>query len=537
VVDYDYVVVGAGSAGAVVASRLTEDPRTRVLLLEAGPADHPWTHIPVGFAKLIANPAVNWLYSSEPEASTAGRRIPVPRGRMLGGSSALNGLAFVRGQAQDFDTWAQMGNRGWSYRDVLPFFKRMERYEGGGDDAFRGRDGPVRVTDPAPDQRLYRALIDAAGEVGIPHNPDYNGAAQDGIAMSQATIASRRRMSTARCYLDPARRRANLRIVTGALVEGLSFDGRRCVGVAYRAGDGETQHARAGREVVVSAGSINTPQLLELSGIGQESRLRDLGIPVRHALAGVGENLRDHYAPRTKWAVGAPGVSFNDTGRGLGLLRQAMRYALDGGGMLGMVAAPLRAFVRSREGLDAPDLLLGWIPMLTEPGPNGPVLSRRAGMACYAHPMRPESTGSVHARSADPRDAPAIRFNFLSAPVDGDLTVRAIRIARAIMAAPAMAALRVSEIAPGTDRQSDDEILDWVRSAAETTYHPVGTCRMGSDDLAVVDDRLRVRGIDGLRIADASIMPRLTSGNTNAPTIMIGEKAADMIREDAADQR
>jgi choline dehydrogenase len=288
------------------------------------------------------------------------------------------------------------------------------------------------------------------------------------------------------------------------------------------------REARAAREVV-SAGTINSPQLLELSGIGQPERLRGLGLTVHHALPGVGENLRDHYAPRTRWGIGAKGITFNDRGRGLGLVHQALRYLLLGNGMLGMVAAPIRAFVRSRDGLEAPDLLLGWVPMLTEPGPKGPRISRQSGVTCYAHPMRPESKGHVHITAADARRPPAINFNFLSASIDAELTVRAIRIARAVMTAPAMAGMQVTEIGPGSSLTTDDEILDWVRRVGETTYHPVGTCKMGSDAMAVVDDQLRVRGINGLRVADASIMPTLTSGNTNAPSIMIGEKAADMV--------
>ena len=529
---YDYIVVGAGSAGAVVANRLSADARNKVLLLEAGPAGHPWSRIPISYAKLINDPAANWLYASEPEANTNGRKLPVPRGRMLGGSSAINGMAFVRGQAQDFDTWAQMGNHGWSYANVLPFFKRMESYTGG-DDEFRGREGPLRVTNPEPRDKLYAALIRAAGEVGIAHNPDYNGAAQDGIAMSQATISSGRRMSTARCYLDPIIKRENLHIETNALTEALVLEGKRCTGVRYSVA-GTMREARAAREVVVSAGTINSPQLLELSGIGQPDRLRSLGIDVCHALPGVGENLRDHYAPRTRWSIGAKRITFNDRGRGLGLVWQALRYAALGQGMLGMVAAPIRAFVRSREGLEAPDVLLGWVPMLTEPGPKGPRISRQAGVTCYAHPMRPESKGHIHIASSDPRRPPAINFNFLSSPIDAEITARAVRIARAVMTAPAMGPMRVTEIAPGVSRTTDAKILDWVKQAAETTYHPVGTCKMGSDAMAVVDAQLRVHGIAGLRVADASIMPTLTSGNTNAPSIMIGEKAADMVLNPAA---
>jgi choline dehydrogenase len=524
----DYIVVGAGSAGAAVANRLSADPRNKVLLLEAGRASHPWSPIPIGMARLITNPAANWLYSSEPEASTNGRRLPVPRGKLLGGSSSINGMVFVRGQAQDFDTWAQMGNRGWSYAEVLPFFKRMESYAGAGDDALRGREGPLRVTNPEPRDPLFATIIKAAGQVGIRHNPDYNGASQEGIAMSQATIAGGRRMSTARCYLDPIRNRRNLHVETEALTEGLMLDGKRCIGVRYSVA-GDPREARATREVVVSAGAFNSPQLLELSGIGQPERLRNLGIEVRHELPGVGENLRDHYVPRTRWLVGKKGITFNDRGRGLGLVHQAMRYALFRQGMLAMAGAPIRAFVCSREGLEAPDLMLGWIPMLTEPSPRGPRISRQSGVTLYAHAMRPESRGHVHITAADPRRPPAINFNFLSSPPDAELTVRAVRIARAIMTAAAMAPFQVSEVAPGAARTTDDDILDWVKKAAETTYHPVGTCKMGSDPMAVVDAQLRLHGIAGLRVADASIMPTLTSGNTNAPSIMIGEKAADMV--------
>jgi choline dehydrogenase len=355
---YDYIVVGAGSAGAAVANRLSADPRNKVLLLEAGRASHPWSFIPIGMARLITNPAANWLYSSEPEAGTSGRRLPVPRGKLLGGSSSINGMVFVRGQAQDFDTWAQMGNRGWSYTEVLPFFKRMESYAGAGDDALRGRDGPLRVTNPEPRDPLFATIIKAAAQVGIRHNPDYNGASQEGIAMSQATIAGGRRMSTARCYLDPIRNRRNLQIETEALTEGLVLDGKRCTGVRYSVA-GEVREARAACEVVVSAGAFNSPQLLELSGIGQPERLRNLGIEVRHALPGVGENLRDHYVPRTRWLVGKKDITFNDRGRGLPLAREALRYALFRQGMLAMTGAPIRAFVRSREGLEAPDLMLG----------------------------------------------------------------------------------------------------------------------------------------------------------------------------------
>ncbi len=522
---YDYIVVGAGSAGSVVANRLSANPAHRVLLLEAGPASNFWSRFPIGYAKLVNNPAANWLYAAEPEPNTNGRKLNVPRGKMLGGSSSINGLVFVRGQAQDFDSWAQMGNKGWSYEGVLPFYKRLETYEGGGDDAFRGRDGPLRVTYPDEKGPLFDALIEAAGQVGIPHNSDYNGAAQEGISMSQATIAGGRRMSTAHCFLDPVKHRKNLHIQTDALTEGLILDGKRCVGVRFSVG-GQSREARVTGEIVISAGTINSPQLLELSGIGQPERLKGLGIDVKHELPGVGENLRDHYAPRTRWAISKPGVTYNERARGLRLIGTTLRYLLTGKGFMGIPAAPMRAFIKTREGLEAPDGLLGWVPLLYEPGYKA---SAQSGVTCYAHAMRPESKGHIHITSPDPKQAPAINFNFLSAAPDAEVTIRAIRIARAVMTAPAMQAVGTTEIAPGSGLTTDDEILSWIKDVGETTYHPVGTCKMGSEPMAVVDDQLKVRGIEGLRVADASIMPTQISGNTNAPSIMIGEKVADMV--------
>ena len=523
---FDYIVVGAGSAGSVLANRLSTNPAHKVLVLEAGRESHPWSRIPVGFARLIENPAANWLYSSEPDAGTGQRRIPIPRGKLLGGSSAINGMVFVRGQSQDYDTWAQLGNRGWSYREVLPIFRDMESYQGDADDEFRGRGGPLKVTESNETGPLYDALIKAAGEVGIAYTRDYNGAQQDGIGMTQATIRQGRRMSTAVCYLDPARGRPNLTIQANALTECLLIEGKRCVGVRYTV-NGQQREARADREVVVSAGSINSPQLLELSGIGQPELLQSLGIEVRHALKGVGENLRDHYSPRMKWTVPAAlGMTYNDKGRGLGLVWQALKYAVSHKGLLGLPASPIRAYIRTRRGLDAPDAAISWIPFLADPNFR---LAKRSGITAIMNTLRSESTGSIHVASNAPNQPPAVRFNFMTAQLDRDVTLEAMRITRRIMTAPAMRDIATDEIAPGVNIQADDELLDWIRNNAETTYHPVGTCKMGSDPMAVVDDQLRVHGMQGLRVADASIMPTLTSGNTNAPSIMIGEKASRMI--------
>ena len=530
---YDYIVVGAGSAGAAVATRLSEDGRYTVLCLEAGKegSDYMWSRIPVGIAKLIDNPAVNWCYRSEPDEGSGGREIEVPRGKMLGGSSSINGMVFIRGQAQDYDHWAQLGNRGWSYQDVLPVFKKMETYRGG-DDELRGRNGPLQVRDtPRGQLPLLERLIKAAENIGIPYNPDLNGKTQEGIGMSQVTIAKGRRQSTAFCYLDPARGRKNLTIQQGAMSESLILEGKRCVGVRY-AVNGETREARASREVIVSAGSINSPKLLELSGIGQTDLLRTFGIEAVHELPGVGENLRDHYSPRVKFAISEPNATFNDGARGWRLVREAAKYALFKEGFMARTSVPLRMYFKTREGLETPDATISILPFIYEMiGRERKVSPNFKGITMNLNVLRSESLGSIHIRSANPSEPPAIRFNFLSAQADRDGVIAAIRKGRELMAASPIAEWVGGEIAPGADKQTDEELLEWVRNTAETTYHPVGTCKMGpaTDPRAVVDDRLRVHGIQGLRVADASIMPTLTSGNTNAPSIMIGEKCAEMV--------
>jgi choline dehydrogenase len=527
----DYIIVGAGSAGAALAYRLTQTGKYRVLLLEAGKETHPLSRIPISFAKFIKQPGVNWLYSSEPERATGGRPIPIPRGKMLGGSSAINGMVWVRGQPQDFDTWAQLGNRGWSYQDVLPIFKRMESYQGGDAD-YRGREGPLRISDIDEGGRLYDAFFEAAAHAGIKRNDDYNGPDQEGIAMTQASISGGQRMSTARCYLEPIRNNPSIDIETSAHAECVILEGKRCTGVRYRVGD-EVREATATREVIVSTGAIASPQLLELSGIGNPERLKAVGIEVRHALPGVGENLRDHWAPRMKWNVGRHGVTFNERARGLNGIGQGLKYILQRKGFLALPASPMRAFFKTREGLASPDAMFMVQPFLVTPDLQ---LDSQAGITIITHQMRPESKGSIHVTSKDSSKQPAVRFNFLSESIDRDCVLACMKTVRKVMEAEPLSWLEPEEFGPGPGARSDDELLDYVTRTAETTYHPVGTCKMGtdSDPMAVVDDRLRVRGIDGLRVADASIMPTLTSGNTNAPSIMIGEKCATMVLEAAA---
>ena len=526
---YDYIVVGAGSAGAVLANRLSASGEFRVLCLEAGTegSGYFWSRVPAGVAKMIDNPAVNWCYNSEPDEGSGQREIEVPRGKMLGGSSSINGMVFVRGQAQDYDHWAQLGNRGWSYQDVLPLVKQMESYEGGSDE-FRGREGPLKVTDSGKLSPFFDKMIAAAAKIGIKYNPDYNGADQEGIAMTQATINKGRRQSTAYCYLDPARSRPNLKIQTGAMGESLILEGKTCVGIRYSV-NGEAREARATREVVISSGSINSPKLLELSGIGQPELLRERGIEPLHELPGVGENLRDHYSPRMKYSITEKDATFNERGNGLRLVGEAMKYVLGGKSFLALSAVPLRMYFRTREGLETPDATISVMPFLTERVNRVRRLAKECGITMNVNVLRSESIGSIHIKSADPAEPPAIRFNFLSAEMDRTGILHAMRKGRELMAASPIAEIVGAEIAPGAAYQTDEELLECVRHNAETTYHPIGTCKMGSDTMAVVDDQLRVHGIKGLRVADASIMPTLTSGNTNAPSIMIGEKCAAMI--------
>jgi choline dehydrogenase len=533
--NYDYIVVGAGSAGAVVANRLSESSDHKVLCLEAGTegSNYFWSKVPVGIAKLVDNPAVNWCYRSERDEGSGGREIEVPRGKMLGGSSSINGMVFVRGQAQDYDHWAQLGNRGWSYQDVLPVFKKMESYQGGSDE-FRGRDGPLRVTDSKRGQvPLLEKMIEAAGNIGLKYNSDYNAETQEGIGMSQVTINKGRRQSTAYCYLDPARSRPNLTIETGAMAETLILEGKKCVGVRYSV-NGEAREARASREVVVSGGSINSPKLLELSGIGQPELLASHGIKCLHELPGVGENLRDHYSPRVKFAITEKNATFNDNARGWRLVREVLKYGLFKTGFLASTSVPIRLYFRTREGLETPDATISVLPFIYEMIGRERRIAKQAGITMNVNVLRSESIGDIHIKSADPAAPPAIRFNFLSSPHDRDGLLAAMRKGRELMASPPLSAMVGGEIAPGVDKQTDAELLEWVRNNAETTYHPIGTCKMGMDPMAVVDNQLRVHGIEGLRVADASIMPTLTSGNTNAPSIMIGEKCAEMILAPAA---
>ncbi|MDE2006078.1 MAG: GMC family oxidoreductase N-terminal domain-containing protein, partial [Rhodospirillales bacterium] len=514
--EWDYVIVGAGSAGCVLANRLTEDPRVRVLLLEAGPPDNNfWIPIPVGFNKLLNDTRYNWCFETEPEDNVRGRKIPIPRGRTLGGSSSINGMLYVRGNPLDYDTWAQFGNRGWSYESVLPYFRKSEHYEAGGD-ATRGQGGPLNVAPMRERHEICDALIAAAAAEGWRTNPDYNNGHQEGFNYYQVTQKDGRRWSTARAFLDPARARPNLRIETDALAEAVILEGTRAVGVRYRQG-GMAREARAGAEVILAAGAVKSPHLLELSGIGQAERLGALGIPVALDLPGVGENYRDHFAPRMNWRVKLP-ITLNEQTRGLNFAKEIAKYFLLHRGILTFTAGIVYGFVKTRPELAECDVQYHFAHASYATAATR-ILDHQPGMTLTTYQCRPESKGSIHAKSADPHAAPAIRPNFLAEAEDRRTVVAGMRIARQIVANAAMDRYRDFEMNPGAKVQTDDEWLEFARNNGQTTYHVIGTCKMGSDPMAVVDDRLRVHGIAGLRVIDASIMPTVPSGNTNAPTI------------------
>lgn len=532
----DYIIIGAGSAGCVLANRLTEDPKISVILLEAGGEDlNPLIHIPAGYIKTMVNPAINWMFESEPEANTAMRPIAFPRGKVLGGSSAINAMLYVRGQSHDYDGWAQRGNRGWSYQDILPYFRKAEHCEAmdseNMDPELRGQNGPLNVAMVRSRYKALDLVIEAAEKLGYPHNPDYNGHDQEGFAYYQVTQKNGVRHSAKKAYIDPVRRRSNLTILTKAQATGLILDGAKATGVRCLI-NGVEKTIEAGREVIVSAGTIQSPQLLELSGIGNPEILLQHGINPRHALPGVGENLQDHFISRISWKLSG-NLSINHLSRGAALAREIVKYALTRRGALSLPAGILAGFVKSRPGLIGPDIQYH-IANASFANPAKRIFDDFPGMTFGPCQLRPESRGHIHLRSPDATDAPRIFPNYLNSEEDQRVHIAGLKIAREIMESDIMRQHVNVELRPGKNINSDEDLLAYARETGVTLYHPVSTCRMGPSPAAgdVVDERLRVYGIDGLRVVDASIMPTLVSGNTNAPTIMIAEKAAAMIKED-----
>lgn len=534
---FDYVIVGAGSAGSVLANRLSADGKHTVCVLEAGPRDwHPFIHIPAGFIKTISDGSINWLYETVPTEWTAGRSIKQPRGKTLGGSSSINGHIYNRGNRLDYDNWAQRGNLGWGYADVLPYFKRSENRVGSGDDLFRGRGGPLTVTDIDWSHPLTDAFIAGCESVGIPKTSDYNGTSQEGVSYSQRTIMGGRRMSVARAFLRPAMANDNLTVITRAHATKVLFEGKRAVGISYKRGGrgGKLEEVRARREVILSGGAFNSPQLLQLSGVGDPEFLKSLGIDVKVALKGVGENLRDHYAPRFTARVKNTD-SINERAKGLRLVQEVIKWGASRKGILSLSPTLVYCFWRSNPDIEISDLQMTFTPASYKEGVQSE-LDDFPGMTIAAWQQRPESSGYVRAASADPFEKPIINPRYLENPMDQQVILAGMKLARSLLQTAPLQKYFDHEVYPGADVQSDEDLMQVAKERGTTTFHPCGSCKMGpeSDPHAVVDDQLRVRGVEGLRVVDASIMPMIPSANLNAPTIMVAEKASDMILGKAA---